>query len=123
MFLWMNIVFATILIQIPNLIAISKFSNGETSFTGALYIGLISAPTAILSTSFYSYYYGAGNLKYSYPMLSVCAYGISLITSFLIHHFYLKDRELFMSDYFSILFVLIGLLIMIFRENINNLKI
>ncbi len=115
--MWFSIILATILIQIPNLLAISYFNNNPAFYT-SLKIAFFCIPTSFLSTACYSYYYGIGYSNLSYPSLSVAAYGISLLSSITIQFILLRNKTFHFVDILSIILVLLGLLVFIFRDEI-----
>jgi hypothetical protein len=119
MLVWFSIVIATLSIQIPNIWAIKKFEESP-SFLTAFYIGLFCIPFGIISTTFYSYYYGFGFQKFSYPILIISAMAFSLLTSFFVQSFILKNKTIIFADYISIFFVISGLMVMIYRTEITQ---
>jgi len=119
MAIWISIIIATVCIQIPNIWAINKFAL-EPSFKSAITIGFFTIPASFLASSCYAYFYGMGFSKYSYPLMAISAFAISLIVSFFVQQIILKNKEIIMADYLSITLVLLGLLVMIFRKEINT---
>lgn len=118
--LWLAIIIATLAIQIPNIWAINKFSENP-SLNQAFIIAIVCIPTSIISTTGFAYFYGKGFDSHSYPVLSIAAYGISLLCSFAIQGFLLKTKSILPADIISVFFVLLGLLAMIFRDEISRL--
>lgn len=120
MFLWISIIIATIAIQIPNIWAIKKFEEAPSLLT-AFYIGLFCIPFSIISTTCYSYFYGFSFQKYSYPMIAVSVYGISLLVAFFVQTYILKNKEFIIGDFISMFLILSGLLVMIYRVEVTKL--
>ena len=119
MWIWISIIVATLAIQIPNIWAIKKFEESPTFLT-AFYIAVVCIPFGIISTTGYSYFYGLGFNKFSYPVMAIAGFAISLIVSFFVQAFMLKTKTIIFADYFSMLLVISGLLVMIYRIEITN---
>ena len=122
MLLWISIIIATLAVQIPNIWAIKAFAH-EPSIKTAFWIGFVCLPASLIANAGFAYFYGLGFQKYSYPVMSISAYGVSLIVAFAIQSFVLKHREVLIADYIAVFFVVTGLFVMIFRDNINKLFI
>lgn len=118
--LWISIILATLIVQIPNIWAIQIFEK-DPSFKQALIVGVWFIPFSIFSTAFFAYYYGMAFHKHiSYPVIAVAAYGVSMVCSIVIQQFILKNKTILTVDYVGMFFMILGLLIIIFRTNINN---
>lgn len=112
---WFSIVLATLCVQAQNVWVIKRFAQ-DPGVGSALLLALLTLPIAFVANAAYAYYYGVGHHHTSYPMLAINAYGISLITTFAIHHLILKDRIITLLDMTAAGFVLCGLILMIFRQ-------
>lgn len=120
MFLWISIIIATLAIQIPNVWAIKKFEEVPSLLT-AFYIGLLCIPFSVISTTCYSYFYGFSFQKYSYPMIAISTYAISLLVAFLVQTYFLKTKEIILADFISMFLILSGLFVMIYRIEVTKL--
>jgi hypothetical protein len=121
MFIWFYLIIATLCIQIPNIWAINKFAT-EPTLKSAAVIGLFCLPASFIANTCYAYFYGMGNLKYdlNYPTMAVSAYAVSLIIAFIVQQVILKNKEILIADYFSLFFIIIGIIITIYRIDINS---
>lgn len=119
MFIWLTLLIATLCIQVPNIWAINKFAT-EPSFKSAVIIGLLTLPASLIANICYSYFYGMGFTKYSYPVMAVSAYAVSLIVAFTVQQLILKNKEIIFADFISITFIILGLITMIYRKEINS---
>ncbi len=120
MLVWLSIIIATLCIQIPNIWAISKF-NEDPSFKNAMFIAACCIPTSFLSTACYAYFYGHSFKYFSYPVIAVSVYGISLLVAFIIQSFILKSKPILIADIIAVSFVIIGIIFMIFRNDIQKI--
>lgn len=119
MLIWFFVIIATLAIQIPNIWAISKFAS-EPSVKTAFYIAFMCLPASLISNAGFAYFYGAGFERYSYPVMAVGAYGISLMVAFVVQSIILKEKSILAADYVSMALVLSGLAVMVFREAIQK---
>lgn len=118
--IWLSLFFATLIIQLPNLYAIKIFEK-DPSLKQCFIIGLYFLPLSIISTAFFSYYYGmASNNNISYPVIAVSAVGLNMLFSFLIHHFLLHNKEILFIDYIGIFALSLGIFIIIFRDLLHK---
>ena len=90
-FLWLA--FATILIQIPNLMGIQANSSGSLGLYEDARISLVTLPVIYLATIGYTMFYGKGSEYFSYPAMSVYAKAIALIVAIFVQVVILKSRE------------------------------
>lgn len=120
MAIWFSLFISMIFIQVPNLLAINKSSTTMTLYS-AFIVGLCVIPTGLIANTMMSYFYGVGATKYSYVALTVGTYAASLIISTIIQIFVLKNKDFLIADYLAVFFVLVGLLTMIYRVEINKL--
>lgn len=119
MLLWISIITATLCIQIPNIWAISKF-NEDPSFKNAMFISLCCIPTSFLSTACYAYFYGHSFKSFTYPVIAVSVYAISLLVAFIVQSILLKSKPILTADIISVAFIIIGISIMIFRNEVQK---
>lgn len=118
MYIWISLFIATIVIQIPNIFAINIFVK-DPSFRQAFIIALYFLPFSLISTTLFSYYYGiASNNNISYPVITVSAVGFNIFCSIIIHQFILKSKPILIIDYIGISILILGLLIIIFRDSL-----
>lgn len=113
------LILGTILVQVPNVWAIKELGPGD-GFTKALLIATKTLPFTFLATACYAYFYSVGGGVFSYPVIAISAYGSSLIIAFLMQHLFLKDKYISVVDLFALGLVVIGLLVMIFKAQIEN---
>jgi hypothetical protein len=118
--IWLSIIIATLAIQLPNIWAINKFAESP-SLNSAFVIAFFCLPASFIANTGYAYYYGFGYEKYSYPVMAIGAYGISLLISFIVQSFILKNKDILFVDLISIFLIISGLLVMIYRTEIQSL--
>lgn len=113
--IWLSIIIATLAIQIPNVWAINKFASAP-GVNSALVVALFCLPTSFISTACYAYFYGKGFEQYSYPAMAISAYGISLLCALVMQVVVLRSKALTWVDTVSAVMVIVGLLLMVFRQ-------
>lgn len=117
--IYISILLATVLVQIPNVIAVGKIDNSST-LGSCIWIALMSAPISVAATTFFSYYYGKGTASMSYPALSTMALGLSLITSMCVHGFILKSKPISVFDTLGVSMIVIGFLVINFQSRLGG---
>lgn len=114
--LYLSIILATLCIQVPNVWAI-RFFEQSPGLPAAFWIAAACIPTSFLSTAFFAFYYGKGHQTLSYPAMAVMAYGVSMVTSFLIHFLILRARPFAASEIAGAMLILAGIgIIIAFRK-------
>lgn len=106
--LYFSVILATLCIQIPNIWAIRVF-NEHPSLASAFWIALWCLPASFMATAMYSYYYGKGYEALSYPVMTVTAYGVGLLTSLAVQVLVLKAKTPATPEVVGAAFIVVGI--------------
>lgn len=119
MYIWLSAILASLCVQIPNVIAISKYGNG-IGLKEAISLSLLCLPFTFAASACYAYFYSNITLKVSYPSAILILYALNLLIATLVQIYLLKSKTVLFVDYAAGAMILIGLLLTIFREQIKG---
>jgi drug/metabolite transporter (DMT)-like permease len=94
---------------------INYFSTSP-EWRSAFVIALACIPASVIATACYSYYYGKGYELLSYPIMSVMAYGFSLLTSLAVQTLILRSKTIQPYEIAGSLLIISGLLLIVFLK-------
>lgn len=119
MYVWLSALLASLCVQIPNVLAISKHGSCIT-IKEAFTLSLLCLPFTVTASICYVYFYSNAALKLSYPTAILILYAINLLLATCIQIFLLKTKSLMIIDYIAGVLIVSGLVLTIFREPIKG---
>lgn len=120
MYIWLSALLASLCVQIPNVLAISKYGSGIT-IKEAFTLSLLCLPFTLAASICYTYFYSNAALKLSYPTAILILYAINLLLATIIQIFVLKTKTLMIVDYVAGALIVSGLVLTIFRVQIKDI--
>jgi hypothetical protein len=115
----MSAILASLCVQIPNVLAISKYGNGII-LKEAITLSLLCLPFTFVACICYMYFYSNIALKISYPSAILILYALNLLIATLVQGFILKTKSMYLVDYISVSLILVGLVLTVLREQIKG---
>lgn len=108
---------ANLLIQVPNIIGILYFSDNMTMATVAK-INIITLPLSFTASCLFVMYFMKGVANFSYPILVLMNICATLFVGIIIGVFVLKNQTFNVLDIVGFFIILIGILIIIFKDSL-----
>lgn len=119
-FSFLCLLIATMSIQLPNILGMTANEGDGLSFLSAAKITFYTLPITILGTYFYTLFYGRGIMYFTYPAMSVYAKVFALIAAIVVQIFWLRSREVNVTEVIGINVAILGFLVSVFSNDIEE---
>ncbi|MBE8232316.1 MAG: hypothetical protein HAW67_01175 [Endozoicomonadaceae bacterium] len=119
LFLFVVIVLATVLIQIPNLLGVNL--SEELTWLIAFKVAFYTLPITFIATALYTMFYGKGVALLSYPSLLLMAKVAALLVALIIEWLFIKNRSHNVVELVGFAITFVGVLTLMYKNEIRNL--
>jgi hypothetical protein len=115
--IWLYIILANLLVQIPNIIAIKYFGHSMT-LKDAFKLASFTIPIGFFASTCFTLYFSRASELLSYPIMNLINIGVNVLVGFLVGFFVLKSTDGHWIDYIGVCFILSGVLMIIYKARI-----
>jgi hypothetical protein len=117
---WFYIILANLLVQIPNILAIRLFGH-DITYMSAIKLGFCVIPIGFIASICFTLYFTRSTATIDYAIVNMINIGINIIIAFCVGIFILKSNQLHWLDYAGVIFIVVGIIIIIFKNTILKL--